>query len=119
MIHKVFSFDRIGELICFVVGQCSLGSILVAASRLGICAIFLGDEPRVLVRELQNRFPDAKPFGKHREVEVLLTNVAAFVDSPSLGLDLPLDVRGTLFQQRVWRALRGIPSTGCSSRRNR
>jgi AraC family transcriptional regulator of adaptative response/methylated-DNA-[protein]-cysteine methyltransferase len=63
-----------------------------------------------LVQELQSCFPKAQPFGKSREVEDLLAKVAGFVDAPSLGFDLPLDMRGTLFQQRVWRALREIPA---------
>ena len=110
MTHTTFSFDSIGESIRFAVGDCSLGSVLVAASERGICAIFLGDEPDLLVEELQSCFPKALPFGMSGEVEDLLAKVAGFVDAPSLGFDLPLDMRGTLFQQRVWRALREIPA---------
>jgi len=93
----------------FAVGQCSLGAILVAQSGLGICAILLGDDAEILVRDLQDRFKKAHLIGADREFEQLVATVVAFVDAPQLGLDLPLDIRGTAFQQRVWRALRQIP----------
>jgi AraC family transcriptional regulator of adaptative response/methylated-DNA-[protein]-cysteine methyltransferase len=94
----------------FAVGQCSLGAILVARSKKGICAITLGDNPDGLVRDLQDRFPNANLIGADREFERLVAQVVGFVETPRIGLDLPLDVRGTAFQQRVWQALRGIPA---------
>jgi AraC family transcriptional regulator of adaptative response/methylated-DNA-[protein]-cysteine methyltransferase len=94
----------------FAVGQCSLGSILVAASAKGICAILLGDDPDALVRDLQDRFPKAALVGGDAAFEATVARVVGFVEAPSVGLDLPLDVRGTAFQQRVWRALREIPA---------
>jgi AraC family transcriptional regulator of adaptative response/methylated-DNA-[protein]-cysteine methyltransferase len=94
----------------FAVGQCSLGAILVARSKKGICAITLGDNPDELVRDLQDRFPNANLIGADREFERLVAQVVGFVEAPRIGLDLPLDVRGTAFQQRVWQALRGIPA---------
>jgi AraC family transcriptional regulator, regulatory protein of adaptative response / methylated-DNA-[protein]-cysteine methyltransferase len=94
----------------FAVGECSLGSILVARSERGVCAILLGDDPDSLARELQDRFPRAELIGSDREFEALVARVVGFVESPALGLDLPLDVRGTAFQQRVWQALRTIPA---------
>jgi AraC family transcriptional regulator of adaptative response/methylated-DNA-[protein]-cysteine methyltransferase len=97
------------EEIRFAVGQSSLGSILVAASKQGVAAIFLGDDPDELVRELQDRFPRAHLVGGDRAYEALVARVVGFVEAPSIGLDLPLDVRGTAFQQRVWRALQEIP----------
>jgi AraC family transcriptional regulator of adaptative response/methylated-DNA-[protein]-cysteine methyltransferase len=93
----------------FAVGECSLGSILVAQSDRGICAIFLGDDPNSLVRELQDQFPKANLIGGDAGFERLVARVVGFVEEPALGLDLPLDVRGTAFQQRVWKALRNIP----------
>jgi len=96
--------------ICFAVGQCSLGAILVARSNKGICAIALGDDPNGLVRDLQDRFANANLIGGDREFERLVAEVVGFVEAPRIGLDLPLDVRGTAFQQRVWQALRGIPA---------
>jgi AraC family transcriptional regulator, regulatory protein of adaptative response / methylated-DNA-[protein]-cysteine methyltransferase len=94
----------------FAVGECSLGSILVARSEVGICAIYLGDDPDALVRELQDRFPRARLIGGDTEFEKLVAQVVGFVEAPAVGLDLPLDVRGTAFQQRVWQALREIPA---------
>jgi AraC family transcriptional regulator of adaptative response/methylated-DNA-[protein]-cysteine methyltransferase len=93
----------------FAVGQCSLGAILVARSERGICAIALGDDPAALARELQDRFPRAQLIGGDVEFERWVAQVVGFVDAPRLGLALPLDVRGTAFQQRVWRALQAIP----------
>jgi AraC family transcriptional regulator of adaptative response/methylated-DNA-[protein]-cysteine methyltransferase len=93
----------------FAVGECSLGSILVAQSEQGVCAIFLGDDPDALARDLQDRFPRATLIGGDAEFERLVAQVVGFVEAPRLGLDLPLDVRGTAFQQRVWQALRDIP----------
>jgi AraC family transcriptional regulator, regulatory protein of adaptative response / methylated-DNA-[protein]-cysteine methyltransferase len=94
----------------FAVGQCSLGAILVASTHVGICSIQLGDDPDVLVRNLQDSFPQAKLIGRDREYEQLVAKVVGFVETPQLGLDLPLDIRGTAFQQRVWQALSKIPS---------
>ena len=99
-----------GVAIRFAVGECSLGSILVAATARGISAILLGDDPETLVRELQDRFPKAQLIGADKSFEQLVARVVGMVERPALGLDLPLDVRGTAFQQRVWQALREIPS---------
>jgi AraC family transcriptional regulator of adaptative response/methylated-DNA-[protein]-cysteine methyltransferase len=93
----------------FAIGQCSLGAILVARSERGVCAILLGDDPQALARELQDRFPKAQLIGGDADFERLVAQVVGFVEAPQLGLDLPLDVRGTAFQQRVWQALRDIP----------
>lgn len=95
--------------ILFAVGQCSLGAILVAQSRLGVCAILLGDDPDTLVRDLQDQFPKAHLVGADRRFEQTVAQVVGFIEAPALGLDLPLDLRGTAFQQRVWQALRDIP----------
>jgi AraC family transcriptional regulator, regulatory protein of adaptative response / methylated-DNA-[protein]-cysteine methyltransferase len=99
----------------FAVGECSLGSILVAQSDRGICAILLGDEPDSLARDLQDRFPKANLIGGDAGFERLVAKVVGFVEAPALGLDLPLDVRGTAFQQRVWRSLRKIPAGSTAS----
>ncbi|WP_246246842.1 methylated-DNA--[protein]-cysteine S-methyltransferase [Candidatus Methylobacter favarea] len=94
----------------FTLGECSLGAILVAMNTRGVCAITLGDDPEILVRALQARFPHAELMGGDSECEQLMDKVAAFIEAPILGLDLPLDVQGTAFQQRVWQALREIPA---------
>ena len=94
----------------FAVGECSLGSILVAASDRGVCAILMGDDPDALARDLQDRFPRARLIGDDEQFERLVAKVVGCVEAPGLGLDLPLDVRGTAFQQRVWQALREVPA---------
>jgi len=94
----------------FAVGQCSLGAILVARSQRGVCAILLGDDPDALARELQDSFPQAELIGGDAAFEQLVAQVVGLVELPALGLDLPLDLRGTAFQQRVWQALREIPA---------
>ncbi|MQA30625.1 MAG: bifunctional DNA-binding transcriptional regulator/O6-methylguanine-DNA methyltransferase Ada [Luteitalea sp.] len=98
----------------FAVGECSLGSVLVAQSAKGVCAILLGNDPGALVRELQDRFPRATLVGADARFEQTIAKVIGLIEAPGVGLDLPLDVRGTAFQQRVWQALREIPlgSTG-------
>ncbi len=93
----------------FAIGQCSLGAILVAASARGVCAILLGDDPDALTRDLQDRFPRAALVGGDADFEQVVAKVVGFVEAPRLGLDLPLDIRGTAFQQRVWQALQKIP----------
>jgi AraC family transcriptional regulator, regulatory protein of adaptative response / methylated-DNA-[protein]-cysteine methyltransferase len=99
----------------FAIGECSLGSILVAMSERGVCAILLGDNPDALARNLQDRFPRATLVGGDPNFESLVARVVGFVEAPRLGLDLPLDVRGTAFQQRVWQALRQIPAGATAS----
>ena len=98
------------EEIKFAVGQTSLGAILVASSRKGVAAILLGDDPDELVRNLQDRFPKAHFIGADRAYETLVARVVGLIETPEVGLTLPLDVRGTAFQQRVWRALQEIPA---------
>lgn len=93
----------------FAVGECSLGSILVAKSDRGICAILLGGDPDALTRDLQDRFPQANLIGGDTLFEQIVSKVVGFVEAPALGLELPLDIRGTAFQQRVWQALLEIP----------
>jgi AraC family transcriptional regulator, regulatory protein of adaptative response / methylated-DNA-[protein]-cysteine methyltransferase len=97
------------EEIKFAVGQTSLGAILVASTKKGVAAILLGDDPDELVRNLQDRFPKAHFVGADRDYESLVARVVGFVETPWIGLDLPLDVRGTAFQERVWKALQEIP----------
>lgn len=93
----------------FALAECSLGSVLVAQSPLGLCAISLGDDPALLLEELQARFPHAELIGADPGFESTVARVIGFIERPSLGLDLPLDIRGTAFQQQVWQALRRIP----------
>ncbi len=89
---------------------CSLGLMLVAATDKGVCAIFFGDDAEEIDRELRSRFPRAKLTAGDRAFAKLVAQVIAYVESPQKGLALPLDVRGTAFQQQVWAALRDIPT---------
>ena len=98
-----------GARIRFAVGQASLGAVLVAATQKGVCAITLGDDAHALVRELQDRFPNAELEGGDAEFERMVAQVVGLVEAPGQRLDLPLDIRGTAFQQKVWAALRAIP----------
>jgi AraC family transcriptional regulator of adaptative response/methylated-DNA-[protein]-cysteine methyltransferase len=93
----------------FAIGECALGAILVARSERGVCAISLGEDPEALLRELQDRFPRAALVGGDGAFERLVAQVVGLVEQPAIGTELPLDVRGTAFQQRVWRALRQVP----------
>lgn len=90
-------------------GRCSLGSILVASSERGICAISLGDDPERMTHQLLEKYPYAKPADSESEFEQLIARIAGFVEAPVVELDLPLDMCGTAFQQRVWQTLREIP----------
>ena len=99
----------------FAIGECSLGDILVASSAKGVCAILLGDDPDRLARDLQDQFPNAQLIGDDAQFAKLVARVVGFVEAPQQGLDLPLDVRGTAFQQRVWEALRKIPAGSTAS----
>ena len=99
-----------GQAIRFAVAESSLGSLLVAASDKGVCAILLGDDPEALVHDLQDRFRNAELIGGDREFESWVAKIVGFIEAPKVGLDLPLDVQGTAFQRRVWQALRKVPA---------
>ncbi|WP_428391964.1 bifunctional DNA-binding transcriptional regulator/O6-methylguanine-DNA methyltransferase Ada [Lichenicoccus sp.] len=110
MTPRSFKAKGADEDIRFAIGQCSLGAILVASSTKGVVAILIGDDPDVLAKDLQDRFAKARLLGGDAEYETLVAQVVGFVEAPGLGLDLPLDIRGSAFQQRVWRALADIPA---------
>jgi AraC family transcriptional regulator of adaptative response/methylated-DNA-[protein]-cysteine methyltransferase len=105
----------LGELIRFAIGECSLGSILAAVTEKGICAILLGDNPSVLRRELQEHFKLARLTDSYEDLGQLMVKVVQLVESPWLDLDLPFDLRGTSFEQRVWQAIREIPPGSTAS----
>jgi AraC family transcriptional regulator of adaptative response/methylated-DNA-[protein]-cysteine methyltransferase len=94
----------------FGIGDTPLGLVLVASSARGVCSILIGAEARSLTRDLQRRFPQAQLVRDDARLKGALARVRAFLDTPAKGLDLPLDVNGTDFQKRVWRALTGIPA---------
>ena len=104
-----------GTAIRFAVGQCFLGAILVAATDRGVCAITLGDEPDMLVRGLQDQFPQAELAGGDPAFEAIVAQVVGCVEAPGTSFGLPLDIRGTAFQERVWQALRAIPAGSTAS----
>ncbi len=97
-----------GETMRFAVGQTSLGAILVASTALGVCAIEFGDDPLALVRGLEDRFPEANLVGDDESFLAVIAQVVGMVEHPEVRLDLPLDIRGTAFQERVWRALTAV-----------
>ncbi len=105
---KKYRAGGMNTQIYFALGECSLGSILVAQSERGICAISLGDDPDVLLEELQTQFPHATLIGDDTHYEVLVAQVIGIIEQPHTPFDLPLDIRGTLFQQKVWNALQKI-----------
>ncbi len=115
MAPKDYRAGGTGLTIRFALGECWLGTILVAATERGVCAISLGDDANTLLQELQDRFPKAQLLGAEPDFEHWVAQVVGFVQQPSLGLDLPLDIRGTAFQQRVWQALRDIPPGNTAS----
>ncbi len=115
MAPKSFRAGGKGVAIRFAVGECSLGSILVASSEKGVCAILLGDDPNQLAQDLQDRFPKAELIGGDKTFERVVASVVGFVEAPKRGLKLPLDVRGTAFQRRVWQALCEIPAGSTAS----
>ena len=98
------------EEIRFAIAETSLGALLVAASEKGVCAISMGDNPEKLLQDLQDRFTRARLVGGDAKFEKLVAKVVGLVERPRKDLDLPLDIRGTAFQQRVWKALTTIPA---------
>ncbi len=110
MTPTAYRAGGVGAAIRFAVGECSLGAILVAATAKGVCAISLGDDPARLVRELQDRFPKADLVGGDAGFEATVAQAVGLVETPGVKTALPLDIRGTAFQQRVWQALRDIPA---------
>jgi AraC family transcriptional regulator of adaptative response/methylated-DNA-[protein]-cysteine methyltransferase len=94
--------------IVFSTGKCILGIVLVARSERGLCAVLLGDDAAALALDLQRRFPQADV--REAALQPLLSQVAKFLAAPATGLDAPLDLQGSDFQKRVWKALQEIPA---------
>jgi AraC family transcriptional regulator of adaptative response/methylated-DNA-[protein]-cysteine methyltransferase len=107
---KEYKKGGAGATIRFAIAESSLGPILVASSEKGVCAILMGDDPDLLAKDLQDRFPKAHLIGGDENYERLIAKVVGFIEAPKIGLALPLDVRGTAFQRRVWKALMEIPN---------
>lgn len=107
---KNFRAGGAGETIQWSTSPCALGFVLVATSGRGVCAVFLGEDSEALRHELQQRFPKATLVHGAPDFKRIVAAVVELVESPKAGWDLPLDVRGTVFQRRVWQALRNIPA---------
>src|SRR5262249_30946490 len=118
MTRTAYRAGGAGAEIRLAIGQCSLGAILVAATARGVCAILLGDDPEALAHDLERRFPRAQLVGADAGFEQLVAQVVGLVEQPQVGSELPLDIRGTAFQQRVWKALRRIPAGKTASYRD-
>ncbi|MEH3116313.1 MAG: bifunctional DNA-binding transcriptional regulator/O6-methylguanine-DNA methyltransferase Ada [Methylorubrum populi] len=99
-----------GERIVFATSPCALGLVLVAATARGLCAILLGDAADALRGELGARFPRAEIVAGEADFAATVAQVVRLVEAPGAAFDLPLDIGGTAFQQRVWQALRRIPA---------
>jgi AraC family transcriptional regulator of adaptative response/methylated-DNA-[protein]-cysteine methyltransferase len=109
MISKIASELAPADTIAYATGECALGRMLVARSVSGVCSVLIGAGDDELVADLAARFPEAKLVANEAVVCDDLAKVIRFVDKPSEGLDLPLDLRGMPFQRRVWEKLRTIP----------
>ncbi|MBI1181263.1 MAG: bifunctional DNA-binding transcriptional regulator/O6-methylguanine-DNA methyltransferase Ada [Alphaproteobacteria bacterium] len=110
MTPGAFRAGGAGETVRFALGHCSLGEVLVAGTDRGLCAIELGDDPAALLAGFQHRFRRARLEGGDAAFEDRVARVVGFLDDPAAGLGLPLDIRGTAFQRRVWQALTEIPA---------
>ncbi|CCB67013.1 fused DNA-binding transcriptional dual regulator; O6-methylguanine-DNA methyltransferase [Hyphomicrobium sp. MC1] len=109
MSPKAFRAGGKNEVLTFAFGRSTLGDILVAASAKGIATILIGDDREQLIADLETIFPHAERVAGDRQFEKIVSDVVGLVEHPQQPVDLPLDIRGTAFQQRVWKALRDIP----------
>ena len=109
MTPRAFRARGAGETIRYAVAPCALGLVMVAATERGVCAIALGDDAERLAEALRTRYAAATFLGEDERLRHWVAAVVAYIETPAASLDLPLDVRGTAFQQRVWQALRGVP----------
>jgi AraC family transcriptional regulator of adaptative response/methylated-DNA-[protein]-cysteine methyltransferase len=108
--YKAASRKKHPMIIRYGLGTCPLGTVLIAQSDKGICAILLGDQPQLLLEDLQQRNPKATLIAGDRHFQKVIDEVISVIKQPDLTLTLPLDIRGTLFQQQVWQALQQIPA---------
>lgn len=112
---STFRAGGVDETIRYAVRECSLGLVLVAATDRGVCAITLGDDADFLEKDLRRRFSRARVIAGDTAFDATVASVIALVEAPASPVELPLDIRGTVFQQRVWQALRTIPSGATTS----
>ena len=109
-LHEASAQKTAIQTIAFRVGTCTLGLVLVATTPRGICAILLGNDEKALLGQLRSIFPQAALQKHNKELEVVLNRVVRFIETPAGAPDLVLDICGTAFQRRVWKALREIPA---------
>jgi AraC family transcriptional regulator of adaptative response/methylated-DNA-[protein]-cysteine methyltransferase len=110
MTPKKIAAGGTDEEIRFGVRRCPLGLVLVAATTKGICEVWLGDDAGALSRRFRQSYPQAKIAARDARLSRLIGDVVSIVEDPSKRPDLPLDLRGTAFEMRVWEALRRIPT---------
>lgn len=95
--------------IAYTITECSLGRLLVAATDVGICSVTLGEEDETLTHNLRAEYPQAEYAEDNRALQAHVQAILHYLNGQQPHLDLPLDVRATAFQQRVWEELRRIP----------
>jgi len=100
---------RAPETIRYGTGRCALGALLVASSARGIVSIMLRDTQSQLIRDLGARFPKANLVRDEERSKATVAKVGRYIAAPFRPFPLPLDMRGTDLQQRVWREVRKIP----------
>jgi AraC family transcriptional regulator, regulatory protein of adaptative response / methylated-DNA-[protein]-cysteine methyltransferase len=108
----LISLIRAAATIGFAIAPCSLGFVIIAVSEQLIRSIMVGNDPEMLVSDLQNQFPDAAIEVIENYDAALVAKVVDSIERPDRALDLPLDIRGTDFQMRVWDALQKVPAGG-------
>jgi AraC family transcriptional regulator, regulatory protein of adaptative response / methylated-DNA-[protein]-cysteine methyltransferase len=116
--HREFRCEEIpmnDSTIRYGIAESTLGTVLVATSDAGVCAILLGDDESALRTDLAQRFPASTLTEDGTPLDGLMTEVLRLIEQPRRGLDRPLDVRGTTFQRKVWKALRAIPAGATAS----
>jgi AraC family transcriptional regulator of adaptative response/methylated-DNA-[protein]-cysteine methyltransferase len=109
MTPKEYRAGADGVEVGFALGECDLGSVLVAGTARGLCSVSLGDDPDALLQDLEGRFTGARKLAPNAKLAAALARVIESIDDPARSAELPLDVRGTAFQHRVWAALTCIP----------
>jgi AraC family transcriptional regulator, regulatory protein of adaptative response / methylated-DNA-[protein]-cysteine methyltransferase len=105
-------FIRAAATIGFAIAPCSLGFVIIAVSEQLIRSIMVGDDPEMLVSDLQNQFPNAAIEVMENDNGGLVAKVVNLIERPDQASDLPLDIRGADFQMRVWDALQNVPAGG-------
>jgi len=109
-LHETSAQKTAIQTIALKVGTCTLGLVLVATTPQGICAILLGSNEKALVGQLRSIFPQAALQKRSKELDEVLNRVVQFIETPTGAFALLLDIGGTAFQKRVWKALREIPA---------